>query len=44
MKKIIILHDDKDEQHLVGEIKNLLNKRYSQGKLMTYDVKIEREE
>lgn len=44
MKKIVIIHDDKDEQHLVGEIKNLLNKRYGQGNLIRYEVKIEREE
>lgn len=43
-KKIVITHDDNDEQHLMGQMKNILNERYCQRKLTNYDIKIEKTE
>ena len=39
MECIKIYHDDKDEQNLIGQIKNILNKRYESGLLTMYEVK-----
>lgn len=39
MECLKIYHDDKDEQHLIGLIKNIMNQRYELGLLTRYEIK-----